>query len=134
MSRGVDPANLRPLYELSLSHAEIVAKASIPVDKINGRILLRSGKDDRMWPASEMADSLVARLKEKKFPHTYEHVAYDDAGHTLNEFFMMGRYKRREPSGSSRQLAANARLPFAGRQGRINNVAHARGTRWRARM
>lgn len=92
-SQGVDPTNLRPLYELSLSHAGLVAKASIPVEKINGPILLLSGKDDGMWPASEMADAIVARLKQNKFPHAFDHIAYDNAGHTLNEFFMIGGTK-----------------------------------------
>ncbi|MBW3600820.1 MAG: dienelactone hydrolase family protein [Planctomycetes bacterium] len=90
VSQGVDPTNLRPLYELSLSHADVVAKASIPVEKIKGPILLLSGEDDGMWPASDMAESIVARLKENKFPHAFEHVPYEDAGHTLNEFFMLG--------------------------------------------
>lgn len=90
VSQGVDPSNLRPLYELSLSHADIVAKASIPVEKINGPVLLLSGEDDGIWPASDMAEAIVARLKKNKFPHVFEHVRYVNAGHTLNEFFMLG--------------------------------------------
>ena len=89
-SQGVDPANLRPLYELSLSHTEKVANAFIPVEKINGPILLLSGDDDGMWPASDMAEAMVDRLKANKFPHAFEHVKYENAGHTLNEFFMIG--------------------------------------------
>jgi HD-like signal output (HDOD) protein len=29
-------------------------------------------------------------LKEKEFKYRYEHVKYPDAGHTLNEYYMLG--------------------------------------------
>ncbi len=89
-SQGVDPNNLLPLHELSLSHTEKVEKALIPVEKINGPILLLSGIDDGMWPAADMAEAIVDRLKQRQFPHAFEHVKYENAGHTLNEFFMIG--------------------------------------------
>lgn len=37
-----------------------------------------------------MGDAICARLKEKKFRHRYEHLKFKDAGHTLNEFYMIG--------------------------------------------
>lgn len=89
-SQGVHPNNLLPLYVLSLSHTEKVEKAFLPVEKINGPILLLSGEDDAMWPAADMAEALVNRLKANKFPHAFEHVKYENAGHTLNEFFTIG--------------------------------------------
>ena len=93
-SGGVDPNNLLPLYERSISHADIAAKASLPVEKINGPILLLSGEDDAMWPASAMADEMIERLKKKEFPHAFQHVKYENAGHdfgyTNNAFYMMG--------------------------------------------
>lgn len=89
-SQGVDPRNLRPLYKLSLSHTEKVAKASIQVERITGPILFLSGEDDGMWPASDMAKVMMDRLKKKGFPHAFSHVKYENAGHTLNEFFMIG--------------------------------------------
>ena len=48
------------------SHA--VEKAAIPVEKINGAVLaLISGRDDKLFPSSEMANLIIARLKEKGF-------------------------------------------------------------------
>ncbi len=93
ISRGIDMKNLRPLYELSLTHAEKVAKAAIHVEKINGPVLLLSGNDDTMWPASDMAERIVERLQKNKFSHMFQHVQYENAGHTLNEFFMLGGTK-----------------------------------------
>jgi hypothetical protein len=44
-----------------------------------------------MWPSSQMGEMIVERLKKKNFPHWYEHVVYEDAGHSLNENgFMSG--------------------------------------------
>lgn len=92
-SKGVDPQNLLALYQLSLSHADQVATAAIPVEKIQGPVLLLSGKDDRMWPASAMADAISARLTQHKFPYAFKNIQYENAGHTLTEFFMIGGTK-----------------------------------------
>ncbi|MCA9094556.1 MAG: hypothetical protein KDA68_13785 [Planctomycetaceae bacterium] len=89
-SRGVDPKRLLPLYQLSLTHQEFVKQAAIPVEKISGPILLLSGKEDQMWPAAEMADSIDERLSQHKFPHPFRNIQYEKAGHTLTEYFMIG--------------------------------------------
>ena len=78
------------LYELSLTQTQEVETASIQVEHINGPILIFSGKDDKMWPSSQMGEMIIERLKEKKFPHSYQHVAYEEAGHSFNEKSNMG--------------------------------------------
>lgn len=78
------------LYKLSLEQTEAVKKASIQVENINGPILLLSGKEDTMWPSSQMCEIIIKRLDENKFPHWYKHIAYENAGHSLNEQHMMG--------------------------------------------
>jgi hypothetical protein len=89
-SRGVDPKNLLPLYELSLKQANAVKAAEIPVERINGPILLLTGKHDKMWPSAQMCESICQRLRVSKFAHEFEHVAYEDAGHTLSEYYTLG--------------------------------------------
>ena len=37
-----------------------------------------------------MAETIVDWLKKNEFPHPFKHVKYENAGHTLNEFFMIG--------------------------------------------
>jgi dienelactone hydrolase len=78
------------MYQLSLKNKSACENASIPVEKINGPILLFSGKEDKLWPSSEMSEMIIGRLKDKNFKYSYEHIAYANAGHTLNEFFMLG--------------------------------------------
>ena len=92
-SKGFDPKNLLGLYQQSLKQQEAVKKAEIQVEKINGPVLLLSGTEDKMWPSVEMCEMICHRLRKKGFKHKYEHVKYDKAGHTLNEYFMMGGTK-----------------------------------------
>ena len=81
------------VYKLSLKQTKAVEKAAIKVENINGPILLISGKEDKMWPSTQMGDMVIKRLEEKKFPHWYRHLAYENAGHSLNENFLMGGTK-----------------------------------------
>ena len=59
-------------------------QAEIQVERINGPILLASGKDDGVWPSSESADKIVARLKRNHFQFPYESLMYDHTGHGIS--------------------------------------------------
>lgn len=78
------------VYRLSLQQTESVQKAAIQVEKINGPILLLAGKADSMWPSHQMAEMIICRLDKNKFPHWYKLFSYDNAGHTLNDGYMIG--------------------------------------------
>ena len=56
----------------------------IKVENINGPILLFSGESDEVWPASQMGDMIMERLKKNKFIYRYEHHSCPDASHTLS--------------------------------------------------
>ena len=58
-------------------------RAEIPVERINGPVLLISGREDRVWPSTLMADRVVARLRRAGFRHSFEHLAYEGAGHMI---------------------------------------------------
>jgi len=58
-------------------------KAIIPVEKIQGDILLISGNDDQMWCATLMANKIMSRLKKYDFPYKYTHLSYKEAGHFI---------------------------------------------------
>ena len=58
-------------------------QAEIQVERINGPILLLSGKDDGVWPSSESAEKIVARLKRNHFQFAYESLVYEHAGHGI---------------------------------------------------
>ena len=69
------------LYQRSLKFADAHADAVIPVERINGPVLLLSGRADTLWPSSAMADQVIARLDARGFRFPHRHIAYPDAGH-----------------------------------------------------
>lgn len=81
--KTISPALKGDLYtahKMMLEHKQASKKAEIQVENINGAILILSGKNDDQWPASEMSDQLVQRLKSKNFKYYYEHIKLD-GGH-----------------------------------------------------
>ena len=81
--KTISPALKGDLYsahKIMLEDKEASKKAEIQVENINGAILILSGKNDDQWPATEMSDQLIKRLKNKKFKHYNEHIKLD-GGH-----------------------------------------------------
>ncbi len=78
--KTISPALKGDLYTahlMMLEDKEALKKAQIAVENINGPILIISGKNDEQWPAPEMSDQLVTRLKDKNFKHYYNHIQLD---------------------------------------------------------
>jgi dienelactone hydrolase len=76
-----------------------VDRPEILVERINGAVLLISGRDDDVWPSTEMADDIMARLRKHRFAHPFEHLVYDHAGHGIGRPFTstMELNSRRHP-------------------------------------
>jgi dienelactone hydrolase len=91
------PIELTAAYLKAMRNETAMERAAIAVEKINGPILMVSGKDDLLWPAATFAERVMDRLKRHNFPHSYKHLTYDDSGHfgslppfrptTLSEMF-----------------------------------------------
>jgi hypothetical protein len=79
---GKPPIALRPLFELPVA-PHVAAAAAIPVERIRGPVLLFSGQEDRMWPASAMCDAVIERLAKHGHAHAFAHHRYPGAGHLL---------------------------------------------------
>jgi hypothetical protein len=71
---------LRNIHEMALQDKARVEEAAIPVENIQGSILLISGKRDLLWPATYMSEQIEKRLTAKEFEHHCEHMAVD-TGH-----------------------------------------------------
>lgn len=81
--KTISPALKGDLYtahKMMLEDKEASKKAEIEVENINGAVLILSGKKDDQWPASEMSDQLIQRLKNNNFRYYYEHKKLD-GGH-----------------------------------------------------
>ena len=83
---AVDPGKpfaLTPGFLASLEDAEAAEAAAIPVERINGPVLLISGDQDAMWPSSTFSQRVMARLAEHNHPYPDQHLSYPDAGHLI---------------------------------------------------
>ena len=79
------PVSFAPEYLAQLQNASNLAEATIPVERINGPILLVSGDNDKLWPSSFMAAQIVEQRRTMK--HTFGDVwlRYPRAGHEIGE-------------------------------------------------
>ncbi len=75
--------SMSAMYLKSLENKAAVMRATIPVEKIKGAVLLVSGNDDKVWVSRLMSDLVIERLKKNNFRFKYEHLSYDNAGHAV---------------------------------------------------
>ncbi len=73
--------DLHRAFSIMLENEEAVHEALIPVESINGPVLLLSGTNDELWPSAYMSEQIVKRLSEKGFKHYYKHIAIE-GGHS----------------------------------------------------
>ncbi|NGM69520.1 alpha/beta fold hydrolase [Natronolimnobius sp. AArcel1] len=59
------------------------ARAEIPVEDIDGPVLLISGEQDTIWPSTRMAECAVERLEKHEHPWQFEHCSFPEAGHAI---------------------------------------------------
>jgi hypothetical protein len=69
--------------QIQLKNRAAVSNASIPVEKINGPVLLVSGNDDKLWPSKAMADMIMNRMREAKHRFPDKDLAYPNVGHYI---------------------------------------------------
>jgi hypothetical protein len=91
-------------YQYRLQKTKNLDQVQIPVERINGPILLISGKDDRMWPSFTLSELVMHRLKDYQHPFTDEHLTFDRAGHLIGKLYL--------PAGST--SVAGGRLTTGG--------------------
>jgi dienelactone hydrolase len=103
------PVLFRNLFRAGLRNRRAIEQAAIPVENMRGPLLLVSGGDDHLWPAAEMSEAILARLKNKNFAHAVERLHYPDAGHMLRYPFLPTT-----PRASSNQHLRGAKFSFGG--------------------
>jgi hypothetical protein len=79
------PYPLAPGFLAALEDRAAAAAAAIPVEQIDGALLLLSGEDDQMRPSALYAELVVRLLTERGHSHPYHHVSYHGAGHLLDD-------------------------------------------------
>jgi len=71
------------LYAKGLQAVGQHQDAVIPVERINGPVMLVCGLSDTLWPSCPMSEQVAARLKAKHFTHPLQLLEYPDAGHAV---------------------------------------------------
>ena len=77
------PKRQSPAFLSALRDAQAVERAFIPLERINGPVLLVSGDDDALWPSTTFSELAVERLQKARHRYPVRHLAYPDAGHSI---------------------------------------------------
>jgi len=74
---------LTPAFHQHLEDPQVAEAAEIPVENINGPVILVSGQADALWPSAFFGDRIVERLTSRGFDFPVEHLSYEQAGHGI---------------------------------------------------
>jgi uncharacterized protein len=75
--RGMITGKRTRMFEMALRNQHAVEAAGIPVERIQGPILLVSFTRDQVWPSTLMSNQLMQRLRDAGFRYRYEHASYE---------------------------------------------------------
>ncbi|MGD2132758.1 MAG: acyl-CoA thioester hydrolase/BAAT C-terminal domain-containing protein [Maricaulaceae bacterium] len=101
--------NIRGFYEGVFEGRSAVPEAVIPVEAINGPVLVISGGQDRIWPSDRMSELVLERLGAEDFTHAATHLHYADAGHEAAFPLRLESVENlADPSAAGGSAAANA--------------------------
>ncbi len=76
------PTAFRPSYAAALAASD--GTSTIPIERINGEVLLVAGARDLVWPSAVMSQRIVARAKVLGGDVSVTALIFDEAGHALN--------------------------------------------------
>ncbi len=99
--------DLRNAFTAMLTDAVAEQKSAIQVEKINGPVLLLSGKQDEICPSTEMCNKIITRLKQHGFTHFAEHISFE-GGHAepLKHFDIVFKFLENHFRGTARDKSA----------------------------
>lgn len=105
-----------PDFIADLRQTTLAETAAIPVEKIQGAILLLSGADDQVWPSVLMSRLAMKRLTAAKHPYRFEHVSFPDAGHLITPGSDPGLIEAKHPTGIVMAFGGNKRANRAAQE------------------
>lgn len=78
-----EPVRQEPAFHTPMRNPNAVAAARIPVEQIQGPVMLISGTDDGFWPSAWYSEQIEKALREHHHAWPVEHVRNDAAGHAI---------------------------------------------------
>lgn len=79
-----EPYEATPLHVKTMRRADAVRRATMPLERINGPVLLISVEDDQAWPTPLFGAVAMERMENFGHPYAHEHLCYPGAGHALS--------------------------------------------------
>jgi fermentation-respiration switch protein FrsA (DUF1100 family) len=79
LSRG--PMRIASIYEAAMANGSAMQRATIPIERFEGPVLLASSEADAVWPSISLAGIATARLDATRRRAPHEHLVAADAGH-----------------------------------------------------
>jgi dienelactone hydrolase len=70
-------------FQSGATNESAISQAFLPIERIQGPVLLIGGRDDKLGLSGQMADLGITRLREHKHPFGDKSLVYDDAGHMI---------------------------------------------------
>ncbi len=107
VNSGKDPMAVMPDVLASIKADPEISAAIIPVEKINGSVLLISGDRDSQLPGPVYGELAIDRLKAHNFAFPYRHIMNPGAGHLIS-FPYAQRADEIDQGGGSPQANAQA--------------------------
>ena len=80
---GAPPRRHAHAVLTALQDPGAVARARIPVERIQGPVLLVSGTDDGSWPSTRYSEMVEQALHDSRHPYPVRHLRYEGAGHAI---------------------------------------------------
>jgi dienelactone hydrolase len=78
-----EPVELALAYQEGLADEAALAAAAIPVERIQGPVLLVSAGQDKGLPSRALSEIAAERLRRAGHPYPVEHLVYEAAGHAI---------------------------------------------------
>lgn len=96
LKRCIRERNMRLLYFFEEWDRKGTEENEIPVEKINGDILLLTSTHDESVPAKHDAELMMKRLERSGFAHRYKHINSEIGSHNLGYFPVNNKMLPRE--------------------------------------
>lgn len=77
------PVRQEPAFHTPMRNPDAVAAARIPLEQIQGPVMLVSGTDDGFWPSSWYSEQIEQILRDHGHAWPVEHVCGEGAGHAI---------------------------------------------------
>jgi hypothetical protein len=97
---------------------EELKRAEIPVERINGPVLLIAASDDAVWSSERLSKVAMERLERHGHPYDDELVVYPEAGHLIQAPYVPAAWGVGRFGGNAKSRGWGSTRGLSNRRGR----------------